>query len=167
MSNAPRRSKTKIMVFGVFDGLHGGHINFFHQARTLDRHPYLVVSVARDRNVRRLKKKTPLYSEKKRLSDLKKSNLANKVVLGGMKDHLPHILREKPDIIALGYDQKFYVKNLKKDLKDKGLLVKVVRLRPYREKIYKSSLLHLYLTSRRRSVIRNPRRRIAPRTKKR
>ena len=48
---------------------------------------------------------------------------------------------ERPDIIALGYDQKEYVKNLKKDLKNKGISVKVVRLKPYKEKVYKNHLL--------------------------
>jgi hypothetical protein len=33
------------------------------------------------------------------------------------------------------------VKNLKKDLKNKGILVKIVRMKPYKEKIYKNHLL--------------------------
>jgi len=79
--------------------------------------------------------------EKKRMGLLKKCKLADKVVLSGEKNHLSHILKVKPEIIALGYDQKAYVRNLKKDLKNKGLLVKLIRLKPYKEKIYKSSLL--------------------------
>ena len=71
-----------------------------------------------------------------------KSNLVNKVVLSGIKNYLPHIIKEHPDIIALGYDQKAYVPNLKKDLKIKGLIVKIVRLKPYKEKIYKNQLLN-------------------------
>ena len=129
------------MVFGVFDGLHPGHLNFFRQARALARRPYLVVSVARDRNVIRLKERKPNLGEKKRMALLKKCKLADKVVLSGEKNHLSHILKVKPEIIALGYDQKAYVRNLKKDLKNKGLLVKLIRLKPYKEKIYKSSLL--------------------------
>ena len=42
--------------------------------------------------------------------------------------------KEKPDVIALGYDQKAYIKNLKKDLKNKGISVKIIRLKPYKEK---------------------------------
>lgn len=72
---------------------------------------------------------------------VKKSNLADKVVLSGVKNHIPHIVKEHPDIIALGYDQKAYVKNLKKDLKAKNLSVKIIRLKPYQEKIYKNHLL--------------------------
>ena len=129
------------MVFGTFDGLHPGHLNFFKQARGIFSDSFLIVSVARDRNVLRIKKRLPALREKKRLAIIKKSRLADKVVLGGIRDHLSHIVKEKPDAIALGYDQKEYIKGLKKNLKDKGLDVKIFRLKPYRENIYKNHLL--------------------------
>ena len=37
----------------------------------------------------------------------------------------------KPDIIALGYDQKHDERQIKSDLKDLGIDVKVVRLKPF------------------------------------
>jgi FAD synthetase len=131
----------KIMVFGTFDGLHRGHLDFFKQARKLVAEPFLIVSVARDKNVVRIKGKYPEKNEHTRVTLVKKCNLVDKVVLSGVKNHLPHIKRENPDIIALGYDQKAYVKNLKKDLKNKGILVKIVRLKPYKKEIYKNHLL--------------------------
>ncbi len=169
MSNAKKRGGVKTMVFGVFDGLHPGHLSFFRQARGLAKNVFLVASVARDQNVARLKGKRPKFNEGKRKTMLKKSKLFDKVVLSGTKNHLPHIIRERPKIIALGYDQKFYIKNLKKDLKNKGLLVKIVRLKPYKKNIYKSSLLRKkhYRTSSSRSDTSTPSRSIAPSTKKR
>ena len=109
------------MVFGTFDGLHRGHINFFRQARKLFQNSFLIVSIARDKNVLKIKGKLPVLNERKRMNLIKKSRLINKVVLAGFKNHIPHIVKEKPDIIALGYDQKVYVKNLKKDLKNKNV----------------------------------------------
>ena len=145
-----RNKKTRIMVFGTFDGLHPGHLNFFKQAKKLAREGELIVSVARDKNVFLIKKKYPHFNEKKRVEIIKKLakktkkiNLIRKVILSGLKDHLPHIVKEKPDIIALGYDQRAYVQNLKKDLKNKGILVKIVRLQPYKKNIYKNNLLKL------------------------
>lgn len=129
------------MVFGTFDGLHPGHLNFFKQAKTLSPCVFLIVSIARDKNVLRIKGKYPRQNERERARVVRKCGLADKVVLSGIKDHIPHIVKARPDIIALGYDQKDYVKNLKKDLKAKGLAVKIVRLKPYREKIYKNRLL--------------------------
>lgn len=131
----------KIMVFGTFDGLHQGHLNFFKQARNLHQNSFLIVSIARDKNVFKIKGKLPVFSEKKRFNLIKKTRLVDKVVLAGLQEHIPHIVKEKPAIIALGYDQKFYVKNLKKDLKNKGILVRIVRLKPYKQRIYKNHLL--------------------------
>ncbi len=139
MSKTP--VEKKIMVFGTFDGLHKGHLNFFKQAKKLAKNSFLIVSIARDKNVLKIKGEYPLKNEKQRTNLIKDSKMADKVVLSGITHHIPHILKESPDIIALGYDQKAYIKNLKKDLSDKGLKVKVVRLKPYKEKIYKNKLL--------------------------
>lgn len=133
--------KNKVMVFGTFDGLHQGHLDFFSQARRLAKNPYLVVSIARDINVKRIKGQDPDLSEKERSILVKKSELVDKVVLSGTTRYLSHILKEAPEIIALGYDQKAYVESLQKDLQNKGLLVKIVRLKPYQAHIYKNHLL--------------------------
>lgn len=137
-----KKGPVKIMIFGTFDGLHKGHINFFQQAKRLAENSFVIVSIARDKNVMRIKGKAPFLTEKQRTLLVKKNKLADKVVLSGEKNHVPHIMKEKPDIIALGYDQKAYVKNLKKDLKYKGIIVEIVRLKPYKEKIYKSHLIN-------------------------
>jgi len=139
MSKSP--VETKIMVFGTFDGLHKGHLNFFKQARGFIKNSFLIVSIARDKNVFKIKGEYPRLSEKERMNLVKKSKLVDEVVLSGVKNHIPHIKKTHPDVIALGYDQKAYVKNLKKDLKNKGIFVKIVRLKPYKEKIYKNHLL--------------------------
>ena len=125
-----KNTNTKIMLFGTFDGL-----------RFLSKNPFLIVSIARDKNVFKIKKNFPDLNEKQRLNLLKKSKLVDRVVLGGVDKYLDHIIKEKPDIIALGYDQKAYVENLEKDLKNKGFSVKIKRLKPYKEKIYKNHLL--------------------------
>ena len=151
MSNSRKKKLVKIMVFGTFDGLHPGHLNFFQQAKKLvppkdgqskkSLKSFLIVSIARDRNVFKIKKRFPVLNEQKRKNLVKKCKLVDKVVLAGVKNHLPHIIKERPEIIALGYDQRAYVKNLKKDLRGRGLSVKIVRLQPYKEGIYKNSLL--------------------------
>ena len=135
--------KTKIMVFGTFDGLHKGHIDFFKQAKNFTKNSSLIVSIARDKNVLKIKGKYPNLSERKRMNLVKKYELVDSVILSGIKNHIPHIVKIRPDIIALGYDQKYYVKNLKKDLKNKGVLVRIIRLKPYKESIYKNHLLKI------------------------
>ncbi len=132
----------KVMLFGTFDGLHPGHLDFFKQARSIaGDNAFLIVSIARDKNVFKIKNHTPHLNEKARMALLRKCELVNKVVLSGASDHLPHIIKEKPDIIALGYDQTHYVANLQKDLRNNGLKVQVKRLLPYKAHIYKNNLL--------------------------
>jgi FAD synthetase len=135
------KNKTKIMIFGTFDGLHKGHLNLFKQARKLAKESFLTVSIARDVNVKKIKGGLPCLDEKERAFLIKKCKLVDKVILSGIKNHTAYIIRENPDIIALGYDQKVYVDDLKKDFKNKGLKVKIVRLKPYKEEIYKNHLL--------------------------
>lgn len=127
------------MVFGVFDLLHPGHISFLKQAKKLG--PFLVVSVARDVNVKKIKGKSPIFDEKKRAEHIKQLKLASKVVLGGTKDAWPHIKKEKPDIIALGYDQGSFVGNLPKELLKRGLKAKIIRLKAFRPEVFKSKIL--------------------------
>ena len=129
----------KVMVFGVFDLLHPGHVSFLKQAKKLGS--FLIVSVARDVNVKKIKGKPPVFPEKKRVEILKRMKLANKIVLGGLKDPMEHIKKESPDIIALGYDQKTYVDDLIAQLRKRGLKTKVIRLRSFKPEVFKSTIL--------------------------
>ncbi len=133
----------KIMVFGTFDIVHKGHEHFFMQARALSPNPFLIVSLARDVNVAKIKGKKPKNTEMKRQKQLELITFVDKVVLGGVRKYLPHILKENPAIIALGYDQTAYVNTLKEDLKRAGQKTKIVRLKPYKPHLYKTSLLKI------------------------
>src|SRR5688572_18630095 len=85
----------RVMVFGTFDGLHLGHEHFFKQARALAKtgRPALIVSVARDRNVLRIKGQQPQLGERQRLALIKKHSLVDKALLGGLDDYLSHIVK--------------------------------------------------------------------------
>ncbi len=139
--NKKMEKRKRIMVFGTFDGIHRGHLDFFKQAKNFMKNSFLIVSIARDKNVLKIKGKVPRLSEKERLGLVKKCKIADRVVLAGKVKYLTHILKEHPNVIALGYDQKAYVQELKKDLKNKGVSIKIIRLKPYKEHIYKNHLL--------------------------
>lgn len=129
-----------VMVFGTFDILHRGHLNFFKQAKKYGKK--LIVVIARDSNVKKEKGHWPKFSEKIRLKNIKKLQIVDKVVLGDEKDYFKAIRKERPDIICLGYDQTMKILALKKRLRKIGLVkTKIYRLRAYKPKIYKSSLL--------------------------
>ena len=123
----------KVIVFGSFDPLHKGHVDFFKQAKKLG--DFLTIVVARDSNIRELKKHEPMLDEEKRLKQVRKAGLADRVILGGAGDYKV-LESEKPDIIALGYDQV-----VPDPLKNRINKYKIVTLKPYKSEIYKSSLI--------------------------
>ncbi len=133
--------KKKIMIFGTFDIIHAGHEHMFAQARTLSGTdtPFLIASVARDKNVKKIKGWFPHHKEGQRFKLLEQNPLVDKVVFGALEDYITHIARLRPDIIALGYDQKAYVKNLGRELAKLGSRPKIIRLKPYRQKDFKTS----------------------------
>jgi cytidyltransferase-like protein len=121
------------MAAGVFDFFHPGHRFFLEQAKALgDR---LVVVVARDENVVRIKKQLPFFGETERKQQVEQSAIANEVLLGNRSaDFLQIIERVNPQIIAFGYDQK-----IPERLKRKYPQIKIVQLSSHNPSSYKSS----------------------------
>ena len=129
------------MLFGTFDLIHPGHRHFFQQARSLAKNSFLIVSLARDKNSTRIKGKIPSSGESDRLKRIKALPEVDKAVLGAIGDHIPHIVKERPEIIALGYDQSAYVGGLRSALAAAGLKVKIVRMKPHLPNKYKTSII--------------------------
>jgi len=130
------------MVFGTFDMLHPGHVDLFRQAKEVAPDSRLVVSVARDGNVERIKGARPRNSETIRLAQVRESEYVDDAVLGDEVGYMPHILAARPDIIALGYDQEGeYVEKLEQDLRAAGLTTKIIRLQPFEPEKFKTSKL--------------------------
>ncbi len=130
------------MVFGTFDMLHEGHLDLFRQACALVPDPHLIVSIARDVSARRIKGTQPRHSELERMKLVEACPLADEVVLGDREGYIDHIVVERPDIIALGYDQSGeYVQELQAELAKADLETRIVRLKPFKPEIYKTSKL--------------------------
>jgi FAD synthetase len=131
----------KVMVFGTFDILHQGHLNFLKQARRLG--DYLIVVVARDKFAKEAKGKLPKNNEKFRAKEVRRSKVADTVILGSKTHNYFRTIRTyKPEIVALGYDQKPNLPNLKKILKRHRLgKIVLVRLKSYKPHVFKSKLL--------------------------
>jgi len=137
-----KTNKMKVMAFGTFDILHKGHENFLKQAKKYGN--YLIIVIARDKTVLKVKGKLPKNNEKKRLSIMKENNLADKVVLGNLNDKYKIIKKYQPETICLGYDQQIFTESLKEKLKEYNLLnTKIVRLKAYCPEKYKSSMFRV------------------------
>ena len=127
------------MAFGTFDIFHPGHKNYLKQARKLGE--YLIVVVARDKTVKKVKGHWPINNEEKRLKIIKKSKLADESILGELDNKYAVIKKYAPNTVALGYDQKTDIEKLKNKLTEFSLKTKIVRLKAYYPEIYKSSKL--------------------------
>jgi FAD synthetase len=121
-------SMVRVMATGVFDIIHLGHLYFLKEAKKLGDE--LVVVVATDKTARKMKH-VPITSQDMRVSLVNELKPVDKAVLGQEEDMYKVVEELNPDIIALGYDQKHDEENIKKACKNKGLDVKVVRLKPF------------------------------------
>jgi FAD synthetase len=127
------RKTKRVLCAGTFDHLHPGHVDFLEQAKTLGDE--LIVIVARDENVKRIKGIKP-EPENLRKLNLEKTGIPDRVVLGNLdKDPLSILNELLPDIVALGYDQRVSEENIKAILPD----CIVIRLKPFHPERFKSS----------------------------
>jgi cytidyltransferase-like protein len=134
----------EVLVFGAFDPLHEGHLDFFQQAKRWGGR--LTVVVARDETISVRKGRPAHESEKVRLEKVKQTPSVDRALLGypakEYRDQLRIVKEISPDVICLGYDQKPSAARLQKLLSDYGLTGFAIKtLKPYHPEKFKSSLL--------------------------
>ncbi len=124
------------MVFGTFDPLHEGHRDMFRQARL--HGDYLVVVIARDVTVEKIKGIPPHHLEEDRLRVVADEELVDKAVLGSTTDKMAVIREIVPDVICLGYDQQHVIVD---ELFAQGFEIEIVRLVAHQPEKFKSSII--------------------------
>ncbi len=130
-----------VMVFGTFDGMHPGHDYFLAEAR---RHgDRLVVCLARDVVVLKLKGHNPQQGEEERREELAESSSVSEVIYGDREiGSWLSVELLKPDVIAFGYDQRELKQELMNWLSEKGKKIEIVDILPFQPERYKSSLIY-------------------------
>ena len=104
LTNLGRKQIRVVLVGGVFDLLHVGHIHTLKSAKLLG--DVLITVVATDSTVSNLKKNRKIYhDEKSRLELVSSIKFVDKAVIGRKKSIYDTVEFVRPDIIALGYDQ--------------------------------------------------------------
>ena len=112
--------KKRVVVFGIFDGVHAGHRFFFEQARKYGDE--LIVIVGRDEFVRTYKKKELLHTEQERIKALQKEEFIDDAVLSDKEMSSYHVLKHiQPDVICFGYDQDVLERDLMEWMKMSGI----------------------------------------------
>lgn len=136
-----KRHMKKILVFGIFDGLHPGHIDFFRQAK--EHGDFLIVAVGQTSAIKKFKNKIPKYSLKERIYFVQDTDYVDRAVPGDREQgSYKIILREKPNIICLGYDQKDLAEDLKRWLAAQPLHIPLRVLEAHHHDTYHSSILN-------------------------
>jgi cytidyltransferase-like protein len=130
----------KVLVFGVFDGIHNGHRDLFRQARLHGN--YVVVAVAPDNIVQQLKHRLPKLKLAERIEGIAHEPCVDEAVAGDELLGSYNVIKSHcPDIVALGYDQKELREDLEERKEDFDFEFEVVMLEPYRADEFHSSLL--------------------------
>lgn len=129
------------LSFGVFDGVHQGHLFFLENAKKYS--DLLMISLARDEIVLEMKGSAPMYDYNARKTLLEETGLVDRVVKG---DHEIGTFRSvslvRPQVICLGYDQIQLDESLKIWMKQYNILIPIIKIEPFHPEKYKSSLLN-------------------------
>lgn len=127
---------TKVLAAGVFDLLHYGHIRYLEEAKKLGgQDAELIVIVARDETVRRLKGSDPIIPEDQRRAVIEALKVVDEALLGFEDLDLDRVIQQvKPDIVAVGHDQDAIRRQVEKIKKGRQLDFKIVTVGRFGEK---------------------------------
>jgi cytidyltransferase-like protein len=126
LTPAGRRRLKVVMMGGAFEIIHPGHIHALSEAGRLGN--TLVVVVATDGSVEKNKGRPPVTNQAMRVglvSSIRQVDLA----LPGNKGSIYEILsRIRPDVVALGYDQRHNGDEIVQEAARRGIQVRTARL---------------------------------------
>ena len=130
-----------VLVFGTFDLMHPGHLSFLRQARAKgDR---LVVSVAKDGFVERMKGRRPVHSEEERRRQVLATGIAEDVRLSDkVMGTYSVVSAVSPDVICFGHDQHELREHLSGWMREHGMGASLFTLKPYKPERFKTSRIH-------------------------
>ncbi|HSQ48427.1 MAG TPA: adenylyltransferase/cytidyltransferase family protein [Candidatus Deferrimicrobiaceae bacterium] len=139
---ANKTAKPKIVLAsGVFDLLHIGHVRFLEDAKKAGgASAKLVVIIAKDTTVERIKGRKPIMSEDQRLALVESLKVVDEAVMGYEGLDIGEVIDKiKPDVIALGWDQDEMENQVKAYAKPHKEAIKVVRIGKYAQNALDSS----------------------------
>lgn len=90
----------KVMIFGIFDGIHKGHREFFREAKAYG--DYLIAVVAQDHVVEHIYGRLPKINLADRFAHLEREDEVNEIVIGETVPSIKELVkRHRPDSIVL------------------------------------------------------------------
>lgn len=137
MGNREHLAKKRpvVLTAGVFDLLHLGHVRFLEEAKRVGgENAELIVIVARDRTVEKRKGERPVMSENQRRALVESLEVVDEAILGYEEFNIDEVIEKiKPDVIALGHDQKGIGEMVKRAIAEKGLKIRIIKIGKFSE----------------------------------
>lgn len=125
----------KVMAFGTFDLFHPWHVYYLSQAERLGDE--LIIVIARDTRVQKLKWRRSHDDENSRLSNVSYAFRDAHVILGDETNILTPLSVHQPDVLAFWYDQKIPEEQIREHFPT----IEIVRIGGYETDKWKSSKL--------------------------
>jgi len=123
----PKTERKRVLVGGVFDIIHPGHIYLLKRAKNMGE---VIVVLARDSTVIKMKGRRPIMPEEARLNILSSIKYVDKVILGKEDFKVKEVLRDvKPNIVLLGPDQGNLEDLVKEAVRELKLNIKIIRIK--------------------------------------
>lgn len=146
------RKRRVVLASGNFDLLHLGHVKYLEEAKKAGgENTKLIVIVARDSTIKKMKGRQPVMPEDQRRSLVESLKVVDEAILGYEELDIGKVLEKiKPDIIAVGHDQQNIERTVQKALAEKKFNIKVVKIGKFgKEELNSSSkikrkLIELY-----------------------
>lgn len=128
----------RVMATGVFDLLHPGHVHYLTESRKLG--DTLVVVVARDATVRKLKRE-PIVREEIRRAMVESLKPVDQAILGSEVDMFDTVAKVRPDIITLGFNQRWDERDIEEKCVARGIHCRAVRVGGHPEEEFSTRAL--------------------------
>lgn len=134
-----RKPLKVVLCGGTFDIIHPGHLLTLKEAKSLG--DILVVIVATDETAEKNRGRKPYNNEEKRLELVSSLRIVDFAKVGEKGNIYNTIIKIRPNIIVLGYDQVHTEKEIAEFAKSEGMKIKIIRLTKNIRGIKSSSLL--------------------------
>ena len=124
------RKRKVVLASGNFDLLHLGHVKYLEEAKEAGgENAKLIVIVARDSTIKKMKGRKPVMPEDQRRSLVESLKVVDEAILGYEELDIGKVLEKiGPDIIAVGHDQGSIEGSVRKALAEKKLNIQVVKI---------------------------------------
>ena len=114
------------MLGGAFEIIHPGHVHALSEARGLGN--TLVVVVATDESVERNKGRAAVTDQASRVALVSSLRPVDLAVPGNKGSIYDILVKIRPDIVAMGYDQHYDGEEIAREAAKRGVTIRTARL---------------------------------------